>query len=63
MLYDRTGCRFVDELQPRDVVTAAIREQMKKTERILSGFLWNLWGENDPGAFSEYPPPVPGGRI
>ena len=37
MLYDRTGCRFVDELQPRDVVTAAIREQMKKDG---TDFVW-----------------------
>ena len=37
VLYDRTGCRFVDELQPRDVVTAAIREQMKKDG---TDFVW-----------------------
>ena len=29
-LLDKNGKRFTDELQPRDVVTAAIREQMKK---------------------------------
>ncbi len=30
VLYNAAGERFVDELQPRDVVTAAIREQMEK---------------------------------
>ena len=30
ILLDKNGKRFTDELQPRDVVTAAIREQMKK---------------------------------
>ena len=30
ILLDKNGERFVDELLPRDVVTAAIREQMKK---------------------------------
>lgn len=30
ILLDKNGERFTDELQPRDVVTAAIREQMKK---------------------------------
>lgn len=30
VLLDKNGERFTDELQPRDVVTAAIREQMKK---------------------------------
>lgn len=30
VLLDRLGRRFADELQPRDVVTAAIREQMAK---------------------------------
>ena len=30
MLYDKHGKRFTDELKPRDVVTRAIREQMKK---------------------------------
>ena len=30
LLYDKTGNRFVDELLPRDVVTKAIQEQMKK---------------------------------
>ena len=30
MLLNKKMERFVDELQPRDVVTAAIREQMKK---------------------------------
>ena len=29
-LYDKNGNRFVDELLPRDVVTKAIQEQMKK---------------------------------
>mgnify|MGYP000649296554 FL=1 len=31
-LYDKNGNRFVDELLPRDVVTKAIQEQMKKDE-------------------------------
>ena len=30
LLYDKNGNRFVDELLPRDVVTKAIQEQMKK---------------------------------
>lgn len=30
ILLDKNGKRFTDELQPRDVVTAAIREQMEK---------------------------------
>ena len=30
ILLDKNGNRFTDELQPRDVVTQAIREQMKK---------------------------------
>lgn len=30
LLYDKNGNRFVDELRPRDVVTKAIQEQMKK---------------------------------
>ena len=30
LLYDKKGNRFVDELLPRDVVTKAIQEQMKK---------------------------------
>lgn len=30
ILLDKNGERFTDELQPRDVVTAAIREQMEK---------------------------------
>lgn len=30
VLYNKAGERFVDELLPRDVVTAAIREQMEK---------------------------------
>jgi aspartate oxidase len=30
VLLDKYGNRFTDELQPRDVVTAAIREQMRK---------------------------------
>ena len=30
LLYDKNGHRFVDELLPRDVVTKAIQEQMKK---------------------------------
>ena len=30
VLYDKHGKRFTDELKPRDVVTRAIREQMKK---------------------------------
>lgn len=30
VLYDKHGERFTDELQPRDVVTKAINEQMKK---------------------------------
>ncbi len=30
VLYDKYGKRFTDELKPRDVVTRAIREQMKK---------------------------------
>ena len=30
LLYGRDGKRFVDELQPRDVVTEAIRKQMEK---------------------------------
>ena len=30
LLYDKNGNRFVDELFPRDVVTKAIQEQMKK---------------------------------
>lgn len=30
VLYDKYGKRFTDELKPRDVVTGAIREQMKK---------------------------------
>ena len=30
LLYDKNGDRFVDELLPRDVVTKAIQEQMKK---------------------------------
>ncbi len=30
VLLDKNGNRFTDELQPRDVVTAAIREQMQK---------------------------------
>lgn len=30
LLYDKNGNRFIDELLPRDVVTKAIREQMKK---------------------------------
>lgn len=30
VLYDKNGERFTDELQPRDVVTRAIEEQMKK---------------------------------
>ena len=32
LLYDKNGNRFVDELLPRDVVTKAIQEQMKKDE-------------------------------
>ena len=37
VLLDKYGNRFTDELQPRDVVTKAIREQMKKdnTEYVL----------------------------
>ena len=30
LLYDKNGNRFIDELLPRDVVTKAIQEQMKK---------------------------------
>ena len=30
LLYDKNGHRFIDELLPRDVVTKAIQEQMKK---------------------------------
>ena len=30
LLYDKNGNRFIDELRPRDVVTKAIQEQMKK---------------------------------
>ena len=30
LLYDKNGTRFIDELLPRDVVTKAIQEQMKK---------------------------------
>ena len=30
LLYDKNGIRFIDELLPRDVVTKAIQEQMKK---------------------------------
>ena len=30
LLYDKNGNRFIDELLPRDVVTTAIQEQMKK---------------------------------
>ena len=29
-LFNKDGERFVDELLPRDIVTAAIREQMEK---------------------------------
>lgn len=36
-LYDKNGNRFVDELLPRDVVTKAIYEQMKKDE---TDFVW-----------------------
>lgn len=36
-LRDKNGNRFVDELQPRDVVTKAIYEQMKKDE---TDFVW-----------------------
>lgn len=37
ILLDKNGERFTDELQPRDVVTAAIKEQMRKdgTEYVL----------------------------
>ncbi len=37
VLLDKNGERFTDELKPRDVVTAAIREQMRKdgTEYVL----------------------------
>ena len=36
LLYDKNGNRFIDELLPRDVVTKAIQEQMKKdgTDRV-----------------------------
>lgn len=33
VLYNAAGERFVDELLPRDVVTAAIQEQMRKDDR------------------------------
>lgn len=33
LLYDKNGNRFIDELLPRDVVTKAIQEQMKKDGR------------------------------
>ena len=36
-LYDKNMNRFVDELLPRDLVTAAIREQMKKDD---TKFVW-----------------------
>lgn len=40
VLLDKNGERFCDELQPRDVVTAAIREQMEKdgTDHVLLSF-------------------------
>ncbi|MFQ8602398.1 MAG: L-aspartate oxidase [Anaerovoracaceae bacterium] len=40
-LYDKNGNRFVDELQPRDVVSKAILKQMKKdgTEHVWLSFM------------------------
>ena len=40
-LYDKNGRRFVDELQPRDVVSKAIYDQMKKdgTDHVWLSFL------------------------
>ena len=40
-LYDKNGNRFVDELLPRDVVTKAIYEQMKKDETDFVGRFTN----------------------
>lgn len=37
LLYDRNGQRFTDELQPRDLVTAAIHKQMEKDG---TDFVW-----------------------
>lgn len=37
LLYDKDGNRFTDELQPRDVVTEAIRKQMEKDG---TDFVW-----------------------
>ena len=37
LLYDKNGNRFIDELLPRDVVTKAIQEQMKKDG---TGHVW-----------------------
>ncbi len=36
-LYDKNGCRFVNELLPRDLLTNAIHEQMKKDQ---TDFVW-----------------------
>ena len=38
VLYNKDGERFVNELLPRDVVTKAIGNKWKKTERIMYGF-------------------------
>lgn len=37
LLYDKNGQRFTDELQPRDLLSAAIREQMEKDG---TDFVW-----------------------
>ena len=42
VLYNKKKERFVDELLPRDVVAAAIREQMERTGRILCTCPWSI---------------------
>lgn len=42
MLYNSKKERFVNELLPRDVVTNAIREEMKKKEQTMYGFHGNI---------------------
>lgn len=75
LLYDKNGNRFVDELLPRDVVTKAIQEQMKKDgtdhvwlslekipkERILSHFpnIYQHCLEEGYDATKEWIPVVP----
>lgn len=42
VLYNSKKERFVNELLPRDVVTNAIREEMKKKEQTMYGFPWKI---------------------